>query len=252
VRRAGTLAALVGGLLLGALAGPASAWAADGCTVDGPYGQGRGQVWLLRPAGAPRSIVLFAHGWTAVDPNDWHRVRLDHLCARGSLVVFPRYQVDAYDTFEDGLDGFRQGVRTGFGRLGGEHLPLVAVGYSFGGALVNYYAANAARWGVPVPKSVLSIFPTTRMADRPVAKPPASVRFTILAGDRDEVVGTEGAKDFLAWLKQHPASRTTYRLVRSSAALKATHEALKAMTAASTRTFWAPIDALVATARSGG
>ncbi len=74
----------------------------------------------------------------------------------------------------------------------------------------------------------------------------------ILAGDRDEVVGTAGAKDFMAWLARHPTGKKTYRLVRSSAALTATHEALKEMTAASTRTFWRPIDVLVADARRTG
>ncbi len=187
-----------------ALVASADARVAAGCTITGPFGSGRAQVWLLRPAGTPKSVVLFAHGWTATQPTDWHRVRFDHLCARGSLVVFPRYQVDGNDTFEQGLDGFRKGVQTGFGRLAKVKVPLVAVGYSFGGALVNYYAGNAGRWGVPVPKSVLSIFPTTRMLDRSAGTPPPSVRFVLLAGDRDEVVGTDGAKDFLAWLKNHP------------------------------------------------
>jgi Mg2+/Co2+ transporter CorC len=78
------------------------------------------------------------------------------------------------------------------------------------------------------------------------------VRFVILAGDRDEVVGTRGAKDFLAWLKRHPAARKTYRLIRSTAAMTATHEAPKQLTEASTRAFWRPIDVLVAEARRNG
>jgi hypothetical protein len=99
---------------------------------------------------------------------------------------------------------------------------------------------------------VFSIFPTTRIDGRSAGKPPVSVRFVILAGDRDEVVGTAGAKDFMSWLARHPTGKKTYRLVRSSAALTATHEALKEMTAASTRTFWRPIDVLVADARRTG
>ena len=226
------------------------AHAAAGCTLTGPFGAGRSQVWLLRPPAPPRSIVLFAHGWTAVEPTDWHRSRFDHLCARGSLVVFPRYQVDGLDTWEQALDGFRRGVQIAFARLRPVEVPVVAAGFSFGGALANYYAGNAGRWGVPRPSGVLSIFPTKRVPGRPAGAPPKSVRFVLLAGDRDDVVGTKGAEDFLAWLKGHPGKRKTYRLVRSSSALIAHHEAPKEMTAASTRAFWAPIDALVATARS--
>jgi dienelactone hydrolase len=222
--------------------------AAQECRITGPFGSGRGQVWLLRPSTAPSSVVLFAHGWTAVQPTDWHRPRFDHLCASGSVVVFPRYQVDELDTFELGVEGFREGVRTAFARLGDELLPVVAVGYSFGGALVNYYAAQAARWNVPVPCSVYSIFPTTRVPGRPVGKPPSSVDFTLVAGDRDEVVGTAGAEDFLAWLKSHHVESRTYRLVRSTGALTASHEAPKETTTASTRAFWDPIDELVTAA----
>jgi acetyl esterase/lipase len=243
---------LASALALAAYAASAGSAPASRCSLTGPFGGGRTQVWLLKPAGRPRSIVVFAHGWTAVDPNDWHRVRFDHLCAEGSVVLFPRYQRDEYDSWQHAVDGFRRGVQIGFGRLGATRLPVVAAGYSLGGALVNYYAGNARAWKVPVPRSVLSIFPTTRVPGRSAGKAPASVRFVILAGDRDEVVGTDGAKDFMRWLARHPAARKTYRLIRSSGTLVAFHEAPKEMTAAATRAFWRPIDVLVADARRGG
>ena len=233
--------------LLGAVAASADARATAGCRITGPFGAGRAQVWLLRPAAPPKSVVLFAHGWTAVEPTDWHRPRFDHLCARGSLVVFPRYQIDGLDSWQQAVDGFRRGVQIGFGRIGQDGLPVVAAGFSFGGALVNYYAGHAIRWGVPVPRSVLSIFPTARVPGRSAGTPPKSVRFTLLAGDRDDVVGTTGAQDFLLWLKGHPAARKTYRLIRSNTALTASHEAPKETTPSATRVFWSPIDAMVPT-----
>ena len=253
MRRVGAVL-LVGLLSLALLVGSAlTAPAPSGCSVTGPFGTGRTHVWILNPAGKPKSIVLFAHGWTATDPNDWHRVRFDRLCANGSIVLFPRYQRDELDSWPQSVDGFRRGVQIGFEQLGSaRRLPVVAAGFSFGGALVNYYAGNARAWEVPVPRSVLSIFPTTRVPGRSAGTPPASVRFLILAGDRDEVVGTAGAMDFMAWLKRHPAARKTYRLIRSSAALTANHEAPKELTAASTRTFWKPIEIMVADARRSG
>jgi len=238
--------------LLGAIAGLAIARVAAGCTITGPFGSGRAQVWLLRPAGPPGSVILFAHGWTAVEPTDWHRSRFDHLCAGGSLVVFPRYQIDGLDTWQQAVDGFRRGVQTGFRKMGRVRLPVVVAGFSFGGALANYYAGHASGWGVPVPRSVLSIFPTRRVPGRPAGTPPRSVRFVLLAGDRDEVVGTAGAQDFLTWLKSHPAGKKTYRLIRSNAALTASHESPKEMTPAATRAFWTPIDVMVSAARDSG
>ncbi len=235
--------------LLGAVTFSADARVTAGCTMSGPYGSGRAQVWLLRPAGPPRSIVLFAHGWTAVEPTDWHRSRFDHLCARGSLVMFPRYQIDGLDTWQQAVGGFCRGVQIGFERVGRPPLPVVAAGFSFGGALVNYYAGHAKGWRLPAPHSVLSIFPTARVPGKSAGTPPKSVRFVLLAGDRDDVVGTAGAQDFLTWLETHPTARKTYRLIRSSAALTASHEAPKERTPAATRAFWTPIDVLVSAAR---
>lgn len=217
--------------------------AAVACEITGPFGSGRSQVWLLEPGTEPKSIVVFAHGWTTVEPTDWHRARFDHLCRPGSIVVFPRYQLDGPDT------GFRRGVQTAFARLRPVDVPVVVAGFSFGGALAAYYAGNADGWGVPRPYGVLSVFPTTRVAGRPAGRPPRSTRFVLLAGDRDLVVGTAGTQDLLAWLKGHPLAMKTSRLVRSSSALVAHREAPKEMTVASTRLFWTPIDTLVTAAR---
>jgi dienelactone hydrolase len=250
LRRAVALGLSVVSMVLAAGCGDAGDTAAEACAITGPYGDGRGQVSLLRPDGDPESIVVFGHGWTAVEPTDWHRPRLDHLCAEGSLVVFPRYQVDELDSFESSVEGFRNGVRTAFAELDGVDIPVVAVGYSLGGALVSYYAGHATEWDVPVPRSVFSIFPTSRVPGTVAGTPPASVKFVVLAGDRDEVVGTAGADDLRAWLEEY--GRTAdYRLVPSTEGLMANHEALKETTHASTETFWAPIDELVAEAREG-
>ena len=61
--------------------------------VATPYGAGAGQVWILRPAdGEIRSVVVYVHGWGAALPFEWHAAWFDHLLARGSAVLFPRYQ----------------------------------------------------------------------------------------------------------------------------------------------------------------
>jgi hypothetical protein len=120
--------------------------------------------------------------------------------------------------------------------------------YSFGGANVSYYAGHAAEWGVPVPASVFSILLTTRLHGRPAGRPPASVEFVLVAGDRHEVVGTAGADDLRSRLEESGRA-VDYRLVRSTDSGTATHKALKETSDASTETFWAPIDELVVAAR---
>jgi len=119
-------------------------------------------------------------------------------------------------------------VQIGFERAGPGRLPVVAAEFSVGDALVNYDAGHARSWGVPVPRAVV-----------------------VLAGDRGDIVGKVGAQDFLTWLEGHPAARKTYRLIRSHAALTASHGAPKEPTPAATRAFWATIDGLVTAVRAG-
>jgi acetyl esterase/lipase len=224
-----------------------------GCTVGASDGRGASQVWILRPAGPPKSVVVYAHGWTATSPRDCHLAQMDHLCAEGSIVIFPQYQAGSFsDTFEKSVEPFRQGLQAAFARLGRSRLPVVAVGYSFGGTLVFYYAATAHAWGLPVPYAVYSIFPTGPTPGVPLGTLPRSPRYVVLASEDDTVVGTRGPRALWRRLAGQSSSRKQYRLIRSTPGFLAYHEAPKDMTAVATRIFWAPIDALVADARRGG
>jgi pimeloyl-ACP methyl ester carboxylesterase len=217
-----------------------------------PIGKGASQVWVLPSTGKLRSVVVFVHGWTAVRPDDWHSVWLDHLRARGSAVVFPRYQEGfPYDIQFETLDNFRRGLVAGFAALKRPNVPVVVAGYSWGGGLAFYYAARARRWGLPVPRAVYAVFPVGLIADEALgAAPPATTRYLVLAGDRDEVVGREGADTWWKQLVHVPKARREYRLVHSTKTFQATHESVKVMTAEAHRTFWAPLDALVSQARA--
>src|SRR5439155_15732850 len=141
--------------------GAVGAGSRSGCAVGAPVGRGASQVWILRPSAPARTIVIYAHGWTATNPRDWHLSRMNQLCAQDSIVVFPRYQAGSYaDSFAGSVEPFRRGLQAAFARLRGLHVPVVAAGYSFGATLVFYYAAKATDWRLPVPVAVYSIFPT--------------------------------------------------------------------------------------------
>jgi pimeloyl-ACP methyl ester carboxylesterase len=218
------------------------------------YGHGAGKVWVITPKrGRPRSVVVFVHGWTATSPFDWHQPWLDHLVARGSVVLFPAYQAGRPDdSFTTTPAALRTGLVAGFRALGAARLPVVVAGYSVGGALAFEYAAHAAGWGLPRPSAVMSIFPVDPLqVDPPLLDlGPPRVRVLVLAGDRDEVVGQTGAKEFWQWLAPVPARLKTYRLLRSTKSLVFQHEALKALGNPAVRAaFWAPLDDLVAAAR---
>ena len=84
--------------------------------IEGLYGTGADQVWVLRPAGAIRDVAIFGHGWKSAPPSasgawvEQFRPWLDHLVEGGSAVVFPRYQL--------GTGADNEGVGHGCARSG--------------------------------------------------------------------------------------------------------------------------------------
>ena len=227
--------------------------------IEGPFGRGSAQVWLLRPSGVPRSVVVFGHGWKVAPPSPsypWVRQFLpwlDHLVLEGNAVMFPRYQLGLGDRSGPELvDAFRRGLATGFARLGTRRLPVVAVGYSYGASLALTYAANASRWHLRQPLAVDAVFPAGPIPGSPLPPLLPFVRVLIQVGDQDTEAGNGGAEAFWAWLRGHPTATKRYDLVRSRVGFAATHAAPKGATAAARTAFWAPLDALIASVRREG
>jgi dienelactone hydrolase len=241
-----------------AASGPASA--VD--RVVGPYGQGAAAVWLVLPNAPVRSVVVFGHGWKTVTSGgapfpghpwvDEFRPWFDHLAAGGSAVIFPAYMMlgDAGDAMR--VQDFEAAIRTAYAKLGRPAVPFVACGYSFGGALAFYYAANARAWGLPTPGAVQAIFPAGPIAGAPLPNLNRSVRVLIQVGAADTEAGSGGAKQFWSWLTGHPAARKRYEVIRSTPRLPATHAAPRSSGATARREFWYPLDRLIAAARHGG
>ncbi|MGZ4358622.1 MAG: hypothetical protein ACXVZW_02450 [Gaiellaceae bacterium] len=242
------------GAALGAGFGAAPAHAAG--RVEGPFGRGAAQVWLVLPPGRVRGVVVFVHGWKSRPPasaDEWvsqFRPWLTHLTDEGQAVVFPRYEPGhGYVTSPSLVESLRRGLVAGFRRLGELDVPVVACGYSFGGSLVFYLAANAARWGLPVPRAIDSVFPAATIRGAALRRIPADVHVLLEVGDRDHVAGSYGADLFWRLLGRWRHERRTYRRVLSGAGLSAVHSAPKLSSEAARRAFWLPLDGLIASAR---
>jgi predicted esterase len=225
--------------------------------IEGPYGRGGSEVWVVVPDRPVRSVVVFGHGWKLAPRSPAHswvgqfRPWLDHLAAGGSPVIFPRYQLGVRDTQDaTRVLEFANAIHTGYALLGRPKVPIVAVGYSFGASLAFYYSANAAAWRLPLPSAVQAVFPGGMIPDAPLPALNRAVRVLIQVGDADTEAGAAGADAFWTWLATHPSSRKRYQVVRSSPGLVATHAAPKSASAAAQRTFWAPLDRLIAQART--
>jgi hypothetical protein len=170
-------------------------------------------VWVLRPQGPIRDVVIFGHGWKSAPPADTNawvtqfRHWLDHLVARGSAVIFPRYQLGGDSEDVARVRSFRAGVATGYAVLGKHRVPFVAVGYSFGASLAFAYAANARTDHLPVPRAVDAIFPALIVPGSRLPALDPSVDVLLQVGDRDTEAGSAGADEFWAWLCAHPAGK---------------------------------------------
>jgi hypothetical protein len=229
--------------------------ALGGSPVAGPFGHGADAVWILRPAGPPKAVVVFGHGWKQWPPSPSHpwvgqfRPWLDHLVAAGDAVIFPRYQLGGDVPGAARVDAYRHGLQLAFARLGRPRVPVVAAGYSYGASLAFYYAANARSWGLPPPSAVDAVFPAGTIPGAPLPALPRAVRVLIQVGDSDTEAGTGGASAFWGWLARHPTGHKRYETIRSSGGFLAVHAAPKGTSPAARRVFWAPLDALVAAAR---
>jgi hypothetical protein len=211
-------------------------------------GSGPDEVWILRPPGKIASIIVFGHGWSTPFPSGfgaWVR----HLRERRNLIVYPRYRTNAYETTTSALTAFRHGVSTALRKIGPTRVPVVAVGKSFGGSAVFYYAAEATHWGVRAPAAVLSIFPALPIGALPARPLPPRTYVQILIGDRDTTAGSAGANAFWRWLGPHPNDRKLYLVIHSRPGFVANHDSPQNTDPVTRSIFWARLDRLIARVR---
>ncbi len=209
------------------------------------YGSGADQVWIFRPAGPVRDIVVFAHGWSTPMPTGAFAPWIDHLRRRGSVVIYPRYQLSPADSPSAALLGFRNGLADALRRLRPIRVPILALGKSFGGSAVFYYAADAASWNVPPPAAVVSIFPAYPIGSLPTRPIARDIYVRILVGDADTTAGSGGANAFWNWLTPHPTGLKTYVVVHSRPGFVADHDSAQRSDPVARAVFWKPIDALL-------
>lgn len=222
-------------------------WTARVIEPDGPDG-----AWatVFLPAERdPDAIVVFLHGWTDLDPG-LYRPWVEHLAARGDAVVFVDYQASLLSSPADMLAGTERGVRGGIAaaRAAGATGPVVAAGFSLGGALAVQYAALATRWNAESPAAVYGVFPAPILSDEPLPPVPPGTAITLVVGDRDSVVGDAGAADLVARVAPHPVEVVS--LVSTDEADYG-HLAPRTDAPYVRETIWAPLDRIVDAARSG-
>jgi len=180
-----------------------------------------GNVTIFEPAKptpvrAP--VVVFTQGVGPDDYQGW----IDHLVARGNMVIFQNQPFDTVDLAER-RNGPVAGLRAAMRALAqpGHVTPrwdqLVVVGHSVGGNMAAQLAADTGPAHLPRPRALFVLQP--RLEDhaslRVLAGIPASSLALVLAADHDDRVGQQGPKALWAALGHIPAANKDYVLVRS-------------------------------------
>jgi hypothetical protein len=221
----------------------------DHATATGPIGAGAKGVWVFQPAGKPKNVVVFFHGQggarEATPVN--HRPWIDHLVQRGSIVIYPRYEL----TYEpDPIPFVVAGVKAAMLHVDTKGLPVLAIGYSRGGGLVVEYGAFAKKNGLPVPNAIQAVFPAGQGDERriiPLKGIDPKTAILLQIGEDDTVVAGGGARFLLSRLKQagFPGNRIQLDVVRSQQGLISNHFAPLQTTPAAKAEFWGVADRML-------
>jgi len=160
--------------------------------------------WLftpLDPVPASAPVVVFCHGWGALDPKGY-RAWIDHIVRRGNIVVWPNYQDSLRTPGAQFLPNALAGVRAAFADLdaGGARIrpdfqKVAIVGHSAGGLLSAEIAAAADAEHLPRFRAVMPVQPGdgSRNGTRPASIPssdltplPASTLLLVVVGADDD------------------------------------------------------------------
>ncbi|GAC1468453.1 MAG: alpha/beta hydrolase fold domain-containing protein [Isosphaeraceae bacterium] len=190
------------------------------------FGWGPRSYWLFEPADpipekAP--VVVLNHGWLAVNPGAYG-AWIDHLVRSGNIVIYPRYQCDAFTWPSDFLPNALAAVKDALDVLdtAPEHVRpdrsrFALIGHSAGGNLAAQMAAVAAETRLPAPRAVLALMPGEVQAIRrpSLDKIPGETLLVVTVAEDDRVVGDSRAREIFTQASAIPLARKKYILFRS-------------------------------------
>ena len=187
--------------------------------------------WLFTPADpvpASAPVVVFCHGWGALEP-DGYRAWIDHIVRRGNFVVWLNYQDSLRVPGAQFLPNAIAGVKAAFAYLDAGHAGtkpdwerVAVVGHSAGGLLSAELAAVAAQEGLPAFHAVMLVQPgdgsrdgkrraTIPAAD--LAPIPAATRLLVVVGADDHFAFEQlGLRIYDATVQVPPASKNVLEL----------------------------------------
>ncbi|MFH0962815.1 MAG: alpha/beta hydrolase [Planctomycetota bacterium] len=202
----------------------------------GGYGEGGERFVVFKPAGPVPSrapVVVFCHGWGAVDPaiyGAW----IEHIVRRGNIVVFPRYQAGLRTRPTEMTPNAILSVKRALELLGKEKGPepdlekFAVVGHSLGAVIAANIARDAAGSGLPRVRALMVVEPgdsnNSKMGGSLVpsilgdyATVPGEMLVLVLVGEDDRVVRDAAAKRIFYGMSSVGEASKDFVVVRSDA-----------------------------------
>ncbi len=215
-------------------------------------GEGSQGAWVLRRKGAEKDpVLLFLHGWTAVNP-ELYGPWLTHLVRKGSTVVYPVYQDAPFLAPDLAFGGVVAGVRAALDEEQLSREGWVVAGHSAGAAMSADYAASAEGLDLPPARAIFSAYPGRMIRGIPLRLPevadprkiPRTTSIVSLYGTDDQTVGDTTAKRIIARAQVRDEA-----LVRVDDPAVDDHLGPQRSGPVTREVFWRRLDALIAKAR---
>lgn len=157
--------------------------------------------WLYEPNNpTPDSanVVVFIHGLGMVNPK-YYGAFITHLVRKGNIVIAPRYQKDL--NLGTGIsvynDSCAKGIKKALdtiqqpGHVKGRVQNYFILGHSVGGVLTANMTMLHAQYGLPKPLASFSMQPgASNYLMNDYSSFPSDVKYLILIGENDAIVGT--------------------------------------------------------------
>lgn len=193
--------------------------------------------WLYEPAGPKpdsANVVVFIHGLGQTNPKVYGKF-IRHLVQKGNIVIYPRYQKDllsAANTFSDSCArGIQRAIDTlnTAGHVAARWQNYFVLGHSVGGILTANMTMNHAAYNLPKPLTAMSMQPggIEGILLPDYAAFPGDVKYLIVIGDNDAIVGTATGEFLFANTTGVPTSHKNlvkhFADAHGSPAITATH-----------------------------
>ncbi len=174
------------------------------------------------PRTAP--LIVFNHGWGAMDP-DVYKAWIDHIVARGNVVVYPVYQDSVLTPPDDFTPNAIAALHAAIRRLQTEpgHVRpqldrFALVGHSMGGDVSANMAALWKSQRLPFPRALMCVEPgkswgapeSLDIALADLSRIPATTLLLTMAGDDDHIVGAVDARRIFKESTQVPSANKDY------------------------------------------